>query len=237
MWEIWKARCKARFENQNPSIPSIIRSIHGNISMALDNMSFKQRPTASQLALVSSFGWTFKVSPIVIRLVRWIPPINGLLLNVDGASRGNPGHCGGGGCIRDNRGHLIMAFSHYYGCGTSIVAETRAMCDGIRLALHHGLQLATINSDSATLVSSLRTGNPPSWTCLRWWREIYQFAQDSGIPTLHVYREGNQVADALASHACIAQRNDFYSSSSQLPKTCFGPLVADRLGLVSFRHM
>lgn len=237
VWEIWKARCKARYESHSASIPGIIRSIHSTISLATDKMTFKHCSTVHQIQLLSSFGWTSRASSTATKMVRWIPPIHGFLLNVDGASRGNPGHCGGGGCIRDIRGHLLIAFSHYYGYGSSIVAETRAMCDGIRLAQQHGIQIATINSDSANLVSSFRSGNAPSWTCLRWWREILHFARDSGILISHVYREGNQVADALATYACSVQCNDTYFTSSQLPKTCFGPLVADRLGLFSFRHL
>ncbi|MQM14326.1 hypothetical protein Taro_047256, partial [Colocasia esculenta] len=47
----------------------------------------------------------------------------GFLLNVDGASKGNPGTCGGGGCIRDRSGNLKLAFAHNYGFGGSLVAE------------------------------------------------------------------------------------------------------------------
>ncbi|MQM22166.1 hypothetical protein Taro_055214, partial [Colocasia esculenta] len=69
-------------------------------------------------------------------------------LNVDGAGKGNPGECGGGGCIRDRRGHVYVAFAHYYGFENSMLAETRALCDGLRLANMLGLRLSIVNSDS-----------------------------------------------------------------------------------------
>ncbi|MQM02314.1 hypothetical protein Taro_035080 [Colocasia esculenta] len=68
-----------------------------------------------------------------VKIVRWNPPLHGLLLNVDGASKGNPGPCGGGGIIRDTTGTMLVAFSHFYGAGSSLLAEVRAMTPK-----HHG---------------------------------------------------------------------------------------------------
>ncbi|MQL85627.1 hypothetical protein Taro_018150 [Colocasia esculenta] len=82
-----------------------------------------------------------------------IPPLVDFCLNVDGASKGNPGICGGGGCICDKHGKLLLAFANFYGVGKNIIAETRAcMCDGLRLAHFLGVRLSAIYSDLSTLV-------------------------------------------------------------------------------------
>ncbi|MQL74981.1 hypothetical protein Taro_007355 [Colocasia esculenta] len=91
-----------------------------------------------------------------MKLVRWIPPLVDFCLNVDGASKGNPGLCGGGGCIRDKHGTILLAFANFYGVGSSIIAETRALCDGLRLAYFLGIRLSAIYSDSSTLVQSIQ---------------------------------------------------------------------------------
>ncbi|MQM15947.1 hypothetical protein Taro_048900 [Colocasia esculenta] len=64
----------------------------------------------------------FFIQPIVkqCKLVRWIPPLQGLVLNVDGASKGNPGPCGGGGLVRNGFGAVLLAFFHFYGTGNSL---------------------------------------------------------------------------------------------------------------------
>ncbi|MQL69869.1 hypothetical protein Taro_002163 [Colocasia esculenta] len=69
-----------------------------------------------------------------LKLIRWIPPIVDYCLNVDGTSKGNPGDCGGGGCIQDSKGSVLVAFAHFYGPGNSMTAKVRALCDGLRLA-------------------------------------------------------------------------------------------------------
>lgn len=44
-------------------------------------------------------------------MVAWRkPPKQVLKLNVDGAARGNPGHAGGGGLIRDSKGQFVAGF-------------------------------------------------------------------------------------------------------------------------------
>src|SRR4051812_29938325 len=50
------------------------------------------------------------------RLVRWVkPPHNCIKLNVDGASKNNPGEAGIGGLFRDSFGNLIIGFASYLG--------------------------------------------------------------------------------------------------------------------------
>lgn len=213
-----------------------IHNIQFQINAALAKQTFKQHPTDRQLLLLSDLGFRCRFPPRIVKLVRWIPPDQGLVLNVDGASKGNPGPCGGGGCIRDSRGKLVLAFSFFYGVGSCLVAETWAMCDGIRLANEHGLSLSGIRTDSAALATSLcLPGVEVDWVSLRWWREINQHLTRNGVNVSHVYREANRVADALASFACHIKHNTVFHSPNDLPRACFGSLITDQMGLVSLR--
>ena len=63
--------------------------------------------------------WGIHITPTTIRtsvrFVMWTPPQSiHLKLNVDGASRGNPGQARGGGILRDHRGCIIFAFVDFY---------------------------------------------------------------------------------------------------------------------------
>ncbi|MQL98988.1 hypothetical protein Taro_031706 [Colocasia esculenta] len=127
-------------------------------------------------------------------------------LNVDGACKGNPGDCGGGGCIRDSKGNIQMAFSYFYGDGTSMLAEIRALCDGLKLAASTGYQLSAVYSDSQSLVNSLNDGKMISWRSYRWWREAHMLLTQQHIHFSHVFREANQLADSLANFASPVDR-------------------------------
>ncbi|MQL84127.1 hypothetical protein Taro_016630 [Colocasia esculenta] len=192
LWELWKTRCKMKFEQVSNSPASMRYNIHECVSLALGRMAFKHSSTPQQLDAIRHLGFLVNVSPKMTKFVRWIPPLHGLMLNVDGASKGNPGPCGGGGIFRDPNGNVSMAFSHYYGAGSSISAEVRAMHDGVLFAIEKGFSLSSICSDSLILVNSLRTGVVPFWDCYRWWRLVLDFVQLLGVPVNHVFREANQ---------------------------------------------
>ncbi|MQM12672.1 hypothetical protein Taro_045592 [Colocasia esculenta] len=235
IWEIWRCRCSMRFEGKRRTIHSIVHNIRFMISTTLASVTFNHYAPGRCSTDLCSLGFAPLIKNKSFKLVRWIPPESGLVLNVDGASKGNPGHCGGGGCIRDSSGSLILAFSHYYGFGGSLVAEVRALCDGIRLATEYDLPLSQIQSDSASLVASLTSGSSPAWDCMRWWIEAHKYIRSSTVQMVHVYRETNQVADALANLGCKSLSNIVFSSPTSLPRECRGPLTMDRSGLPSLR--
>ncbi|MQM00774.1 hypothetical protein Taro_033515 [Colocasia esculenta] len=143
-----------------------------------------------------------------MKLVRWIPPLVYFCLNVDGASKGNPSICGGGGCIRDKHGKLLLAFANFYGVGNSIISETRALCDGLRLAHFLGVRLSAIYSDSSTLVQSIQQGKCLNWHIQRWWRPTMDLLHEDPTALSHIFRETNQVANRLANHAISSMCNE-----------------------------
>ena len=60
-------------------------------------------------------------------LVRWCAPVEGWVkLNVDGASKGNPG-IAGGGVLRDHYGNWIQGFACNLGWCSSVKAEFLAL--------------------------------------------------------------------------------------------------------------
>ncbi|MQM23159.1 hypothetical protein Taro_056222 [Colocasia esculenta] len=168
-------------------------------------------------------------------LVRWTPPQTSLYLNVDGASKGNPGFSDGGGCIRDSKGCIRLGFAFFYGQGDSLTAETRALYDGLRLADQHGFHISNVFSDSLVLVQSFKTNRCPSWKCTWWWHEASSLLRESSVQLHHVYRETNRVADALAVYACNTHGSSVFHSLSSLPSVCKGPAALDKAGFPSVR--
>ncbi|MQL84039.1 hypothetical protein Taro_016541 [Colocasia esculenta] len=143
-------------EDAKSSSNLLHQNIHALVATAIDKMVFQDTATPQQMEAILELGFFVKPPVKLCKLVRWIPPLQGLVLNVDGASKGNPGPCGGGGLVRISYGTVVLAFSYFYGVGSSILAEARAMCDGVQLAVEHGIFIAEIFSDSLTLVDCLR---------------------------------------------------------------------------------
>lgn len=167
--------------------------------------------------------------------VRWIAPTQGLALNVDGSSKGNPGLAGGGGCVRDRMGKLILGFAYFYGYGTNVAAEGRALLDGLRLAHHHGLEITVIYSDSKVLIDMLAANKDPPWHLLPWWNQLQQLFLKTHCPLIHTYREANQVADALANYAIERGDNSVFYDSRELPLKARGYALADTKGWPNIR--
>lgn len=167
--------------------------------------------------------------------VRWTAPEKDFALNVDGASKGNPGMAGGGGCFRGPSGQLILGFAYFYGKGSNMVAEGRALLDGLRLAKSHNIKISAIFTDSQVLIGLLKNGKDPPWSLIPWWSALKQLILQINCPIMHTYREGNQLADALANYAVQTGRNTEFDSIKGLPPRARGYALADIRGIPNIR--
>lgn len=156
-------------------------------------------------------------------------------LNVDGACRGNPGPSAGGGCFKDSQGNVLLGFSYFYGRGPNIIAEERALLDGVRLAIHDPMSLSAVYSDSTVLVNLIRSNGQPPWSLLPWWQSLLANPAHVSCPVLHVIREGNRLADSLASYAVQSSSNHEIYSEHDLPCRVSGYARLDAIGLPSAR--
>lgn len=82
-----------------------------------------------------------------------------------------------------------------------MVAEGRALLDGLRLAKFHDICISAIYTDSMDLIELLKTNSAPPWSLLPWWGALKQLISLFHCPIMHIFREGNQLTDALANHA------------------------------------
>ena len=80
---------------------------------------------------------------------------NGVTINVDGASRGNPGPAGIGYCIYDGNGKIIERNGEFIGFATSRMAEYYAMRKGVERAIELQYKTVRFISDSLMVVNQL----------------------------------------------------------------------------------
>lgn len=74
-----------------------------------------------------------------------------LIINVDGASRGNPGKSAVGVAVYDNNENLLCCFGQYVGEGTSNEAEYKALTLAAEWAHERGAGAVTFRTDSELL--------------------------------------------------------------------------------------
>jgi ribonuclease HI len=165
-------------------------------------------------------------------MVWWrTPAIGSVKINTDGCVK--DGFASGGGIIRDHAGNCITAFSASYGQCLILEAELRAIRDGILLARDLGLSNIWVEADSSVATHCILRGGGP-WNIQGILRQIVDFLSFDRDTISHIFREGNQVADALATEGWHQRRYQVYGPSD-LPRHIRALLQIDRYALPSFR--
>ena len=127
---------------------------------------------------------------------------NGITINVDGASRGNPGPSGIGYCIYDNN-HIIERGGDFIGFATSRLAEYLAMRKGVERAIELGYKTVKFVSDSLMVVNQLNgVFSIKNQDIILVYQDIQgKLDQFEAVSFSHVSRSQNMLADAEANAA------------------------------------
>nr|XP_027122076.1 uncharacterized protein LOC113739022 [Coffea arabica] len=115
---------------------------------------------------------------------------------------------GGGGVLRDSSGAVLFGFSIPFGELTSIQAKFKSLLFGVQQCLLRG-----VLTDSG--------GGGFSSTS-------QHFVAKGEVSVWRIYREANQVADALAKMGARSEGTVLYTSQSDLPRLARGALGLDR---------
>lgn len=131
-------------------------------------------------------------------------------LFTDGGSRGNPGPAGYGFVLYDGSGREIRRGKRFLGRATNNVAEYEGVAAGLRAALEAGAKSVTLKSDSQLIVMQLRgTYRVKAAGLKNLFAQVKSLlARFASWQAVHVRREQNQLADALANEAMDGGRCD-----------------------------
>ncbi len=124
-----------------------------------------------------------------------------LIVNVDGASKGNPGEAGIGVAVFDKDLNIVKESCEYIGVATNNVAEYKALTLGVKLAIKFNAKNTLFKSDSELLVKQIIGEYRVKNTQLK---SLYSEVQSllGKLPEWkikHVPREENKEADLLAN--------------------------------------
>lgn len=165
----------------------------------------------------------------------WRKPHDGWLkLNVDGSRSSSIGMAGCGGVLRDHHGDWVCGFQQKIGYCSSDEAEALGMLQGLRLLATLGTRYVIVESDSASIIDSLRSRSKLHGNI----GNILQRCQTAAtnfeeIHFEHIYREQNKLADALAKRALCLPRG--YVLLTEAPNDLRDLICDDKLGACSQR--
>lgn len=130
-------------------------------------------------------------------------------LFTDGGSRGNPGPAGGGVVLVDASGATRCAVGRFFGRATNNVAEYRALLAGLQEAIDLGVRRLMVRSDSELMVRQINGQYKVKNAGLR---PLYEQALElverfEQVEFVHIRREKNEHADALANRAMDGRRD------------------------------
>ncbi|XP_019161178.1 PREDICTED: uncharacterized protein LOC109157793 [Ipomoea nil] len=98
-----------------------------------------------------------------------------------------------------------------------------------------GIAKLIVENDSKALIDDIRaTQRDHGFSTNTLWRCLCEASYFQEIEFAHIYREGNVVADKLASTALNFQAG--YRDLQDAPIDLFEDLKLDQLGAVAFRH-
>lgn len=126
-----------------------------------------------------------------------------VIINVDGAARGNPGPAAIGAVIKDQVGHVTGRVSRSIGTTTNNQAEYQAIIAALEKAIASGAVDVLVKSDSELVVNQINGRYKIKNTALRplYQKLVQLIGQLENFAITSIPREQNTEADALANRA------------------------------------
>ncbi|XP_060202921.1 uncharacterized protein LOC132631356 [Lycium barbarum] len=174
---------------------------------------------------------------ITSKMIRWIKPIgNTWKLNTDGSYMKNQNKAGAGGIVRNRIGNMIVAFAYPTQFYTNNYSEAYAALVGISWCVNHPFESLEVELDSKMVVQMIDGSLKPPWRLLDIIENTKAKMAHINISIKHCFREGNEVADALAKYATQIQVPRIFLNEGDLPTEARGPLRMNKLDFPSFRR-
>ncbi|XP_075082433.1 uncharacterized protein LOC142166835 [Nicotiana tabacum] len=152
------------------------------------------------------------------KTVTWQLPYEGWFkCNTDGASRDNPGPSSYGFFVRDHAGDLVFAKAKEIGETTNIVAEAKAIVEGLAYCVERQLHPLIMETDSLVMRKIIDGEWATPWCIGAEVRKIKHIKNNYNVVFEYVLREGNSVADFLGNLAFSFVGTHTFHSFNELP--------------------
>lgn len=147
------------------------------------------------------------------------PETEGVVVHIDGGSRGNPGPAAYAVVVQNAEGACLASFAKFLGRATNNVAEYQGLLAALSYALEHHYSRVKVVSDSELMVRQLtgqyKVKNPDLKILHE--RAKYLISQLGSFTVKHALREHNREADRLVNQALDVAEGRKRSKVSCLP--------------------
>ncbi|KAK3221981.1 hypothetical protein Dsin_009006 [Dipteronia sinensis] len=186
------------------------------------------------LLILHRFGLIGRPSKaLVIRSVIWSPPAPGWIrVNTNGAALGSPGVGGCGGVFWTCRSFVKACFKIPLSQVFAFEAELLAASLAINYPWNLGWHRIWLDNDSSYVVQLLSIrSDQVTWPIRQAWQRCIHQISHMEFQVSHIFREGNQVADALSKHALGLSSDSWRSFTPSFGSSLVGN---DYMGKESF---
>ncbi|XP_070034487.1 uncharacterized protein [Nicotiana tomentosiformis] len=177
---------------------------------------WKRRNTMKHGGVVSCNRVIHEVNKTLYSLTR-LPHEGWFKCNTDGASRGNPGPSSYGFCVQYQDGNLVFAKAKEIGEATNIVAEAKAIMEGLSFCVERQLYPLIMETDSLVMSKIINDEWETPWCIRAEVRKIKKINSTYNVLFQHVLREGNTVANILANLVFSFASTITFHSFHELP--------------------
>ncbi|KAF7827616.1 MLP-like protein 28 [Senna tora] len=212
-WFIWKQRNTCVFYGVQDNAMALLSHIRAHVNYLREayshNIEVASKPLHRNI------------------MVSWVPPEEGWLkFNFDGSQRLNSNKISCGGVFRDHNGSWVTGFYRNLRVGDSLQAEMWGLLLGIKLGIDKGFDKIFFEGDSSLAIKLIKEGCSSSHPLCPVINYIRSFLTRVNFKLMHIFRESNHLADALASlgHGSLED----YVLLDNVPDACYNFFQDDR---------
>ncbi|KAK2406970.1 hypothetical protein QL285_042639 [Trifolium repens] len=231
---IWFYRNQSRFNNVKPLLNSAKSLIIAYTSISGNNTKATATPSMIDFTILKCFN--VKLHPPnapIIKEVVWSPPIvSWIKCNTDGAASGCPGQASCAGVFRDHNALFLGAFNVNLGVSFAFHAELLGVMNAIDIAHEKGWWNLWLETDSMMVTLAHKSSAIVPWMLRNRWNNCLHKLKDMNFILSHIYREGNALADRLASLDLVSTGFLWFDV---IPREIMPAYNHNRLGLPLFR--
>ncbi|XP_059075389.1 uncharacterized protein LOC131875320 [Cryptomeria japonica] len=153
------------------------------------------------------------------RNTKWCPPRQWWFKeNSNGVARWYLGEVDARGVIRMHVGEMVVAYSGNLKGSTNDQVEGMVLLWGLKVSLSIGFKALTTEGDSKLMIDAVKGLNKVNWSIEGIIKDIHKFLLGlEHFEIGHVYREGNEVVDALAALGSQIKGCRFWRRKDSLP--------------------
>jgi ribonuclease HI len=134
----------------------------------------------------------------VIKEVFWNPPSPcWIKCNTDGSANNNTSACAG--LFRNSQADFVLCFEENVGTGNAFHAELSGAMRAIEIAAANSWSNLWLELDSSLVVNAFHNNSAIPWSLQNRWENCIYLLGSMNFIVSHIYKEGNQCADALAN--------------------------------------